>query len=163
MVWRAKREKSVSWSDRSNGNIPLRTFHFSHVFTLRTHFADFSRVVCGRLIAWYFASLFHISRPFFRILWQGRHSCEKSKDFVVYFFAALIKREIRMKYKKCTANVSYFAVCFAKYLRNAKYEKCIVGLREWLCLGTRFDHFERISYRINMIFHIFAMFLLSVL
>ncbi len=28
---------------------------------------------------------------------QGRYSSEKSKDFVVYFFVALIKHEIRMK------------------------------------------------------------------
>ncbi len=40
------------------------------------------------------------SRPFFRffsISHRGWHSREKSKDFVVYFFAALIKHEIREK------------------------------------------------------------------
>ncbi len=35
------------------------------------------------------------------ILRQGRHSCEKSKDFMVYFFVALIKHEIRMACEKC--------------------------------------------------------------
>ncbi len=43
-------------------------------------------------------------------------------------FVALIKHEICMKYEKCIASVSYFVVCFAKYLRNAKYEKRVAGL-----------------------------------
>ncbi len=59
---------------------------------------------------------------------QGRHLCEKSKDFVVYFFAALVKHEIHMKYEKCIVSVSYFVMCFAKYSRNAKYEKRIASL-----------------------------------
>ncbi len=81
---------------------------------------------------------FRISRPFFSlftfhsILHQGRHSLEKSKDLVVYFFAALIKHKIRMKYEKCTASVLYFVVCFvktfAKYPEKVKYGKCIAGL-----------------------------------
>ncbi len=54
-------------------------------------------------------------------------------DFVVYFFAALIKHEIHVKYEKCMASVSYFVVCFAKtvakYPQNEKYEKYIAGLR----------------------------------
>ncbi len=49
MVRSVKYEKSASWSDHSNTNKPLRTFHFSHVFALRTHFVDFARVVCSRL------------------------------------------------------------------------------------------------------------------
>ncbi len=41
----------------------------------------------------------------FCVLHQGSHSHEKSKDVVVYFFVALIKHEIRVKYKKCTASL----------------------------------------------------------
>ncbi len=61
----------------------------------------------------------------FRISHQGRHSRENSKDFVVYFFAALIKHEIRMKWETCIASVSYFVACFAKTF--AKYEKWLAG------------------------------------
>ncbi len=57
---------------------------------------------------------------------QGQHSHENSKDFVVYFFTALIKHEICMIYKKCIVSVSYFMACFMKTF--AKYEKCIAGL-----------------------------------
>ncbi len=42
---------SISWSDHSNVNKPLHTFHFSHIFVLRTRFTYFSQVVCSRLIA----------------------------------------------------------------------------------------------------------------
>ncbi len=66
-----------------------------------------------KYIAGYFAT-FCVLHPFFRISCQGRHSCANSKDFVVYFFAALIKHEIRLKYEKCIESVSYFVVCFAK-------------------------------------------------
>ncbi len=69
---------------------------------------------------------------FCNILYQDQHSCEKSKDFVVYFFAVLIKHEICMKYEKSILSVSYFTVCFVKtfvkYPWNAKYEKCIHSL-----------------------------------
>ncbi len=41
----ARYKKSVAWTDHSNVNIPVHTFHFSHVFVLRTHFTDFSQVV----------------------------------------------------------------------------------------------------------------------
>ncbi len=75
----------------------------------------------------HFAPLFSLL-TFCSISRQGRHSWEKSKDFVVYFFAALIKYEICMKCEKYTVSVSYFVVFFAKTL--AKYEKCIVGLTE---------------------------------
>ncbi len=75
----------------------------------------------------YFVSLFFI-------LCKGRHLRKKSKDFSVYFFPALIKHEIRMKYEKCIVSVMYFVVCFAKtfakYSRNAKYEKCIASLTD---------------------------------
>ncbi len=71
---------------------------------------------------------------FHSILRWGWHSHKNSKDFVVYFFAALIKREIRMKCKKCMVSVLYFMMCFAKIFakcrRNTKYEKCIAGLSE---------------------------------
>ncbi len=57
---------------------------------------------------------------------------QKSKDFVVYFFTALIKHKIRIKCEKCIVSVSYFVVCFvktfAKYPQNGKYKKCIAGL-----------------------------------
>ncbi len=69
----------------------------------------------------------------FRISHQGRHACENSKDFVVYFFAALIKHKIHLECEKCIVSVSHFVACFAKtfakYLRNAKYKKCIADLR----------------------------------
>ncbi len=42
---------------------------------------------------------------------------------MVYFFAALIKHKIRMRYEECTVSVSYFLVCFAKTF--VKYKKCI--------------------------------------
>ncbi len=62
---------------------------------------------------------------------QGSHSCEKSKNVVVYFFAAVIKNEMCMKYEKCIVSVSYFAVCLvktlAKYLLIAKYKKYAAG------------------------------------
>ncbi len=85
-----------------------------------------------KCIAGYFASLFSHFVPLFSlfifrsILRQGRHLREKSKDFVVYFSATLIKHEIRMKYEKCIVSVSYFVACFAKTF--AKYEKCITSL-----------------------------------
>ncbi len=37
---------------------------------------------------------------------QGRHLRKKSKDFVVYFFATLIKHKICMKYEKCIAGLT---------------------------------------------------------
>ncbi len=69
---------------------------------------------------------FAFCTPFFvfcSILCQVRHLHEKSKDFMVYFFVALIKHEICMKYEKCRMSVSYFVACFAKYSRNEKYKK----------------------------------------
>ncbi len=47
-------------------------------------------------------TFFTFHTPFFifrSISCQGRHVRQKSKDFVVYFFAALIKHEIRMKFE----------------------------------------------------------------
>ncbi len=80
--------------------------------------------------------VFHASFFTFRTLQHfapGSAFAQNSKDFVVYFFGALIKRKIRMKCEKCTVSASYFVVCFAKtfakYARNTKYEKCIAGLR----------------------------------
>ncbi len=45
----ARHKKSVSWSDHSNVNKPQQTFHFSHVFVLRTRSAAFIRVVFSQL------------------------------------------------------------------------------------------------------------------
>ncbi len=75
---------------------------------------------------------------------QVRHLREKLEDFVVYFFAALIKHEIPLKCEKCIVcgvfreNIrkvhakcevrKVYSRSYAKYQRNAKYEKCIVGL-----------------------------------
>ncbi len=87
---------------------------------------------------------------FHSISHQCRHSHEKSKDFVVNFFAALIKHDICMKYEKCIASVLYFVVIFVKtfvrYLRNAKYEKCITSLRSsvWnLYWDARIEEIEK--------------------
>ncbi len=68
---------------------------------------------------------------------QGQHSRRKSKDFVVYFFPALIKHKLRMKYKKCIVNVSYFVVFFENIREiPAKCEiwKCIAGLKRFIQL-----------------------------
>ncbi len=80
-----------------------------------------------------YSGVFHVTffafrAPFFafHILRQGWHSRKKSKDFVVYFFMALIKHEIRMKCEKCIVSVSYFLVCFTKTL--TKGEKFIASL-----------------------------------
>ncbi len=73
---------------------------------------------------------FFLFRPFSCVLHfaLGSDLYEKSKDFVVYFFAALIKHRIHIKYEKCIDSVSYFVVCLRKHSQNAKYEKCIAGL-----------------------------------
>ncbi len=92
-----------------------------------------------KCIAMYFASLFSHFVPLF-LLFAFCSLCArvgiraKSQiDFVVYFFVALIKHKILMKYEKYIVSVSYFVVCFtktfAKYPQNAKYEKCIAGRR----------------------------------
>ncbi len=84
-----------------------------------------------KCIAGYFAPLFFAFRvPYFAfcILRQGWHSRKNSKDFVIYFFAALIKHEIRMKYEKCIVSVLCFVVFREKHAQNAKCEKCIAGL-----------------------------------
>ncbi len=104
-----------------------------------------------KCVAEYFASLFsHFALlfsffAFCSILHQGQHSHENSKDFVVYFFAALIKTEICLKCEKCIVSGSHFEVCFvktfAKYPQNVKYEKCIAGLtkhnRHLFCFKTQ--------------------------
>ncbi len=61
-----------------------------------------------KCIAGYFASLF--------LLFAFR---ENSKDFVVYFFAALMKHGICLKCEKCTVSVSYFVV-FRKNIREIR-------------------------------------------
>ncbi len=87
-----------------------------------------------KCISEYFAPSFLRFTPFFRILRQGQHLRENSWDFVVYFFAALIKQDIRLKCEKYTESVLHFVMCFtkpfAKYQRNLKYEKRTAGLTE---------------------------------
>ncbi len=63
--------------------------------------------------------------PFFvfRILRQGRHSCENSKDFVVYFFPALIKHKIRMKCECIVRMAIHLSQNMQKWVRNAKKRK----------------------------------------
>ncbi len=87
------------------------------------------------MYSWVFrVTFFAFCAPFFAccISCCGWNLREKSKDFVVYFFAALMKHKIRVKYKKRIASVPYFVVCFAKtfakYSQNVKYKKCIAGL-----------------------------------
>ncbi len=67
-------------------------------------------------IAEYFASFFSHFAPLFSLFAFCSILHKKSKDFVVYFFAALIKHEYFV-----------FVVCFAKTL--VKCEMCIAGLR----------------------------------
>ncbi len=84
---------------------------------------------------------------FFPFLRQGLHLSEKSEDFVVYFFAAIIKHGTCMIFKKCIESVSYFVVCFAKYPGNAKYEKCIAGLTKFLPFPTLYKIIVSFSYK----------------
>ncbi len=62
----------------------------------------YSRIFCVTFL--HFVPFFTLF-AFHSILHQGRHSREKSKNFAVYFFAALIKHEIHMKYEKSTAGL----------------------------------------------------------
>ncbi len=105
------------------------------------------------LVSKFRVTFFAFCAPFFAfcISHHGRHSHEKSKDFVVYFFAALIKHEICMKYKKCIVNVSYFVVCFAKtftkweiwkvysrpkrYLKPFRRTSLIIDWIEYVCVS----------------------------
>ncbi len=75
----------------------------------------YSGVFCATFFFAFRASVFT-----FLILRQGRHLRKNSKDFVVYFFVALIKHKIRMKCEKCIVSVSYFVVCFAKNTRKMR-------------------------------------------
>ncbi len=95
-------------------------FHISlHFDTLIAKYAKmgaknkkYSRVFCA---------FFCVPSPFFTfrcISRECRHSCKNWKDFVVYFFAALIKHEIRVKCEKCIVSVSYFVMCFVKNTRK---------------------------------------------
>ncbi len=68
-----------------------------------------------------YSEVFHtLFFSFHTISRQGPHSHKKSKDFVFYFFAALIKHEIRINCEKCIVSVSYFVVCFAKNTREMR-------------------------------------------
>ncbi len=70
-----------------------------------------------KCIAGYFAPLFSRFAPLFSlfafhtILCLGRHSRKNSKDFVVYFFAALIKHKIRMKCESVQGVLTEWKVC----------------------------------------------------
>ncbi len=64
---------------------------------------------------------------FYSISRQGWHLGENLNDFIVYFFAALIKHEIHLKCKKCIVSVSHFVVCFAKTF--AKYAQNMKSVR----------------------------------
>ncbi len=85
-----------------------------------------------KCIARYFAPLFSCLAPLFSLLVfrnisrQGRHSREKSKDFVGYFFAALIEHKICMKCEKCVVIFSILWCVSRKTL--TKCEKCIASI-----------------------------------
>ncbi len=85
----------------------------------------YSEVFCVTFFT-FCVTFFTFCVPFFTfcISCESRHSSKNSKDFVVYFFAVLIKHEIRVICEKCIVSVSYFMVCFAKifvkYPRNTK-------------------------------------------
>ncbi len=89
-----------------------------------------------KCMAGYFVSLFSRFAPllslfaFRSISHEGWHLCEKSMDFVVYLFAALIKHKIRMKYEKYRMSVCCILRCFAKNPQNAKYIRKIYS-RPW--------------------------------
>ncbi len=99
-----------------------------------------------KCIAGYFTSLFsHFAPPFSLFAFccisrQGQHSHKKSKEFVVHFFAELIKHKISMKCERYLESVSYFVVYFAKntakcekHLRKAKCEKLYSRPNVFLC------------------------------
>ncbi len=71
---------------------------------------------------------FAFRAPFFAFLisHQGRHSHEKSKDFVIYFLTALIKHEIRMKYEKCFVFRDMFHKIPTKYKKCVRPYRCTV-------------------------------------
>ncbi len=85
-----------------------------------------------KCIALYFVSLFSLF-AFGSILRQGWHSHEKSKDFVVYFLAALIKHEIRVKYEKCIREYFVFCGVFCENICkiSAKHEIWKVHRQPW--------------------------------
>ncbi len=55
---------------------------------------------------------------------------ETQKDFVVYFFAALIKHEICLKCEKSIVSVSYFLVFFAKTFVKREIQKVYSRFKE---------------------------------
>ncbi len=109
-----------------------KNFYFHTGYTLITKYVQIGAKCEKRKV---YSGVFHATFFEFRsISHQGRHLRENSKDFVVYYFVALMKHEICLKWEKCITSVLHFVVCFAKtsriYPRNAKYEKCIAGLME---------------------------------
>ncbi len=88
-------------------------------YTFIAEYAEWEKwkVYSGVFRVTFFA--FHAPFFAFRILHQGRHSREKSKDFVVYFLAALIKHKIRMKYEKYMVSVYlFFKIIFLESAYN---------------------------------------------
>ncbi len=96
------------------------------------------------------ATFFAFRAPFFAfcISRHGRHLRENSKYFVVYFFVALIKREIHMKCEKCIAG-------FKKtMIRIHKIKMCETRS---VCRGFSFFHnTSRNRFLIFCVLHCFA-------
>ncbi len=115
-------------------NVTYYQHSLGRLYTSQNMWKRSRNVKNKKCVARYFASLFSCFAPLFllfafhNILCQGWRLHEKSKHFVVYLFAALIKHEIHMKYEKCIVSVSYFVMCFVEYPWNAKFKKCIAGL-----------------------------------
>ncbi len=100
----------------------------------------------GKEIARYFATLFSQLAPLFLQLaplfsrfvppfsCQGPHSQEKSKDFVVYFFPALIKHEKNKPRRKVYSDCFVFRGVLQKtFAKCKKWKKWIAGLIVTAC------------------------------
>ncbi len=77
------------------------------------------------------ATFFAFCAPFFRFslhFTPGSAFARKVKRFCGLFFAALIKREIRMQYEKCIGNESFVVHDFRKIPAKCEIRKCIAGL-----------------------------------
>ncbi len=97
----------------------LHRTYFSQIIPLLVYtlIAKYAKTIGKneKCIARYFASLFSLLH-----FAPGSAFARKVKGFCVYFFAALIKHQIRIKYEKCTVSVLYFMVCFAKTFGNTR-------------------------------------------
>ncbi len=153
----SKKFQSASFTENAKyGFLSSKTGNTAARSSIRLAIHLSRNVTNEKCIAGYFAPFFSHFAPLFllfvfcSISHLGRHSCENLKDFLVYFFAALIKHEICLQCEKCIVSVSHFVVCFAKtftkYLQNVKYEKCIASLR---MQGKRSHGYE--SYEVRLI------------